>query len=238
MSKIVSKDRAITLLEISERTFYRLMNSGLLKPVYEGRKVGFYEEEVLQLKRVRNDPVSLNKDLVGMLLAKVQTLENQMSAVMRILNIKFDPLKLTSPEYRNLYLMADHYGREGWPPQAEEQWADVFVRLRLEDFEEISSIVGSEHPWIPFLRLATTMYMACADSAYRGQLAAGRTNVFQVAGIWCTLKGETVKEFDLHIKRSAQPSNKLVKKLGKTRTVAPRPEHPSAQLAPQPNLLT
>ena len=160
-----------------------------------------------------NDPFTFNKDMMGMLLAKVQTLESQMSAVMRILNIRHDALDLTGPEYKNLHIMAEHYSTEGWPPHAEETWADLFVRFRIEDLEQIAQVTDDQHPWRPFLKLVSTMHLNSYDTTWRNQLASGKTNIFQVAGIWCTLKGETSKTFDLLVKRDAEPSRKLVRKL-------------------------
>lgn len=214
--KVIDKRRVMALLDICERTVYRLMNSGVLQPVNTGTRLSFDEEEVLRLKQARLNPARFHKDMIGMLLAKIQALESRMSAVTKILNIRNEPLELTGPEYKNLHRMAEHYSAEGWSPHAEEQWADIFLRFRIEDVEQMAQETGDPHPWRPFLKLASTMFGNTYDPGLRDQLSSGKSNVFQVAGLWCTMHGETIKDFDLIVKRDSAPSKKLLKHLKKT----------------------
>jgi DNA-binding transcriptional MerR regulator len=219
MNRFLKKSKAASILGVSSRTIFRYLEKGLLVPAYCGSGIGVWEEDVLKLKKLREQdaPTAMDRELVMRLLAEVETLKSQMSTVLRILNIKFDPLNLTTPEYRSLHRMAELYSNEGWPPQAEQQWADTFVRLRIDDLEEMKDASGDEHPWICLLKLVTTMHLNAYDKSLQDQLASGKANVHSVAGTWCILKGKTAAEFALITRREGAPNRRLVRKLGKTR---------------------
>jgi hypothetical protein len=224
-TKILTKERAATLLDCSKRTIQRYLRRGLLKPAFDGRKMGVYEDDVLNLRNAREleHPTVLDRDLVMKLMVKVETLENQMATVLRILNVKFEPLNLSDPEYRSLYAMMDSYSIQGWPPHVEQQMADLFVRFRIEDLEKLERVTEDKHPWRPILRLATTMHLGPWDSALRDQLAAGRTNIHHVAGMWCAVKGDSPRAFDMLVQRDAAPVKKLMRQIGKSRPVVDPP---------------
>ncbi len=224
-NKVLTRERAATLLGCSTRTIQRYLKRGLIKPAFVGRKMGVYEDDILNLRNAREieNPTVLDRDLVMKLMVKVETLESQVATMMRILNVKFEPLNLSDPEYRNLYAMIDAYSIQGWPPHVEQQMADLFVRFRIEDLEKMEAVTGDQHPWRPILRLAVTMHLGPQDQGLRDQLAAGRTNVHNVSGMWCTVKGDSPKTFDLLAKRDAAPVKKLLRQIGKQRPVADPP---------------
>lgn len=216
--RFLRKEKAAALLGVSPRTIYRYLRKGLLLPAFQGRLIGVWEDDVLKLKKLQEiDAPTPDKELVLKFMTEVETLKSQMATVLRILNVKFDPLGLTGPEYRSLYRMAEHYALEGWPPQAEEQWADTFVRMRIEDLEELALSVEDEHPWRPFLKLATTMHLNAYNKSLQDQLASGKSNIYNIAGVWCVLKGETAAQFALIARRDTAPNQKLVRRLSKTR---------------------
>lgn len=150
-----------------------------------------------------------------MLQAQVQTLTMQMATVMRLLNVRYEPLKFTIPEYMNFYQTAEQMSVEGWPPHSEELWSEYFVRLTVEDLEGIELATEDKHPWRPLLRLATTMHLNPYNKQLTEILAAGRTNVQRVAGIWCVLHDESPRTFDLLQERDAAPLKKLLRRLNK-----------------------
>lgn len=216
-TKFLKKERAAALLGVSRRTIFRYLERGLLKPAFDGKQIGVWEEDVLKLKNAReiDAPTALDRDLVMKLMVEIDTLQGQMATVLRILNVKFDALNLTDPEYRSLYAMIDTYSVQGWSPHIEQQMADTFVRLRIEDFERLEAVTGDPHPWRPILRLATTMHLSAFDRGLQDQLAAGRSNVHNISGMWCTLKGSSPKAFDLLVQRDAAPVKKLLRQLAK-----------------------
>lgn len=214
-SKYVTIEQAARLMGCHPRSIYRYARRGVVQTKCEGRHTFVLEEDVLAWKRGRRDPLSseLKKDIVAKLQAEVQTLKTQMAACMRILNIRYDPLNLTVPEYENLYRSAEQLSVEGWSPHVEEMWAEYFVRLRVEDLEKIELGTSDKHPWRPFMRLAATMHVNPYNKELSDMLGAGRTNIQQVAGVWCVLKEESPRTFDILLERDATPLKKLVRRM-------------------------
>lgn len=219
-NSFVYKDKAAVLAGVSERTLYRYARKGLIRTEREGRRTLFNEEDILQIKKGRRDVLStpINRDIITKLLSEVQTLKTQMSTVMRILNIKYDDLNMTAPEYERFYMTAEQYSLEGWPPHAEEMWAEYFVRIKVEDLEKLEKITNDPHPWRPFLRLAATMHVNPWNKDLTELLAAGRTNIHQVAGIWSVLKEESPRRFDMLAERDGAPNNRLIKRMERSKT--------------------
>jgi hypothetical protein len=216
-SKFLTIKQAAKLLEVNQRSIYRYAKRGILQARCEGRHTFVAEEDVLTMLKGKRDLLSspLNRGVIGKLQAEVQTLKTQMAAVMRILNMKYDPFSFTVPEYEHLYRAAEQLSTTGWSPHEEEMWAEYFVRFRTEDFEKIEIAVGDKHPWRPFLRLATSMHVNPYNKDLTDMLAAGRTNIQQTAGVWCVLKEESPRTFDILQERDATPLKKLMRRMSR-----------------------
>ena len=216
-SKFITVPQAAAILGVGRASIYRYVKRGIMRAKVEGRSMYIVEEDLLMAKKGRRDVLSspLKRDIIGQLLAEIQTLKSQMATVMRILNVHYDPLKLTPPEYERFYQSAIQLSTEGWAPHSEEVWADNFVRLSVDDLEAIEKVTGDGHPWRPILRLATTMHLNPYNKTLTDLFAAGRNNVQQVSGVWCVLKEESPRTFDLLQQRDATPLKKLLKRLQK-----------------------
>lgn len=214
-SKWLTIQQAAKILDVHFRSVYRYANRGVFQTKCEGKNTFVLEDDVLNWKRGRRDLENspLERDIVQKLMAEVQTLKTQMATVNRILNIRFDPLNFTVPEYEHLYRTAEQLSNYGWSPHEEEMWSEYFVRLRVEDFEKVEVATQDKHPWRPFLRLASSMHLTPYNCDLADMFAAGRMNVQQVAGVWCVLKEESPKTFDILKERDAQPLKKLMKRM-------------------------
>jgi excisionase family DNA binding protein len=219
-SKYLTVKQAAALLGVSTRAIYRYARRGLLQTKLEGRHTFISEEDLRLVKKGRHDALSspVKRDIIAKLQAEVQTLKMQMSTVLRLLNVRHEPLNFTAPEYQNFYQTAEQLSMDGWSPHAEELWAEYFVRLSVEDLEGIEAATGDKHPWRPLLRLATTMYLSPYNKHLADMLASGRTNVQHVAGVWCVLHEESPRTFDLLQERDAAPLKKLIRRLQKSQT--------------------
>lgn len=216
-SKWLTIQQAAKLLNVSDRSIYRYATRGIFQSKCEGKNTFVLEDDVLNWKKGRRDLLSqpLERDIVQKLMAEVQTLKTQVATCMRILNIRFDPFNFTIPEYEHLYRTADHLSTHGWSPHDEEMWAEYFVRFRVEDFEKIELATQDKHPWRPFLRLATSMHVNPYNTELSDMFAAGRTSLQQVAGVWCVIKEESPRTFDILKDRDATPLKKLMRRMGR-----------------------
>ncbi len=216
-SKFVTTKYAASILGVTDRTIYRYTKKGLLEARCEGRSLLISEEDVVKMKKGRRDMLAspLQRDVIAKLMAEVQALKIKVQTMEWMLNIKYEPLNLSLPEADLLYKAAQQFSVEGWAPHIEEQWADYFVRMKIEDFEKIELATNDNHPWRPFLRLASTMHLNPWNKGLEQALAAGRTNIHQTAGVWCILKGDSPRTFDVLTERDATPLKKLIRRLKK-----------------------
>lgn len=222
--RVMTKTEAAKLLGVSERGVYRYISRGYLRLAHDSGRTGVWESEVLGLKRVRDAdaerrgellPFAVNKTTLAMLHARIRTLEMQMTVIARILGVRHDPLGLTDPELAALATTAAGLAEEGWPPHVEEMWAGVFVRLRLEDLEQLERLTGDDHPWRPFHRLCATMCLVPYNPELRAEFVQGRTNLFGLAGVWAHMKGISPSKAESMVANQAAPHSRVVRRMGK-----------------------
>jgi len=220
-SKFITTKQAAEKLGVSVRSIYRYAKKGILKTECRGRKLYINENDLFQLKKGRREIITspLQRDIVAKLITEIDDLKNRVATISKFLNIRNEPLNLTLPEYELFYKAADQYSAEGWPPHIEEIWSENFARMRVEDFEQIEAATGDPHPWRPFLRLATTMHLNPYNKDLREIFGAGKNNIQNVAGIWCVLKDESPRTFDVLMNRDALPFKKLLRRLSKQQAV-------------------
>lgn len=220
--KFITIPQAAALIGCSERSVFRYTKKGILHWKHEGRSTLVSEEDVRTLRKGRHDAASMTstvkRDIVTKLQIEVQTLKTQMATVMRLLNVRHEPLNFTLPEYKLFYQSAEQMSTEGWSPHVEEMWAEYFVRVTVEDLEGIERATEDKHPWRPLLRLVTTMHLNPYDKALTEMLAAGRTNIQHIAGVWCVLREESPRTFDILQERDAAPLKKLVRRMARSQS--------------------
>lgn len=221
MARWITKEEAAKMMDCSLKSIYRYTRRGLLRSQYEvqdGKKRFLVNEDDLQvLTKGRRDLLNspYTRDMINMLLLDVQTLKTQMATVLRILNVNYVPLSFSDGEYRAFYMAANQFSTDGWSPHVEDQWADYFVRLKVEDLDQLERITMDTHPWRPVLRLAVAMHLRPWNTRLRDLFGTGRSNVHQVAGMWCILKDRSQKEFHMLAERDAAPSRKLLRRITK-----------------------
>ncbi len=209
----VTKEEAAQILEKGIRSVYRYIDKGWLATAHRGSLIGTTRQSVYSLKAEMEREVNPYLIHSKMLEHRLAVAESRISAMMRMLNLRNEPLTLTDPEARSFYEMVDYSARQGWPPHNEETLIDSFMRMRDDNLEQFHQVSGDEHPWRPFLLLAGTMRAALFNRALQtdADLAASHLNVLSL--MWCKRKGESVKTFDLLVARDATPLKKLLKHL-------------------------
>lgn len=209
---------AATFLGVNSRTVRRYISKGYLRSEYCHRKLMVYKSELLQLKKDEEEPIPfpINRMSLARLHTRVTTLERHVATLMRILDVRYDPLNLTDAEMLSLYRQAEHLSLKGWSPYEEEPWSEYFLRMKLEDIEQCSRVSEDPHPWRAFLRLVSTMFLQPFNKDLRDNFAAGKNNLHGIAATYCQLKGESPKAADILTKRDAAPMKRLLNKLAKT----------------------
>lgn len=216
-ANFLSKESAMRILGVSKATIYRYLRNGKLRPAFQGKHIGVWDDEVKALKRQLDDPlpVAMNRVTLAQILSRLQAAENTISVLCRVLDIRHEALKMADTEYLTLYKMAETWGDQGWFPQIEEQMADTFVRMRLEDLEKFEAVTQDPHPWRPLLKFARSLQARSYNSNLRDQFSAGVNNLMSLAGVFTVMKGESAKDCVMMMETDAMPNKKLMKKMAK-----------------------
>lgn len=211
----VTIDKAAEFLGVSRRSIYVYIKRGHLRTKKEGIGSTVLREDLLTYKelRARNDlPYPINKMTVGRLDARVQMLEKQLSVVLRMLDLRHEPLGLSASELSGLYVMCEHHVVNQWSPHDEQIWMTTFIRISLEDFEEMAKLVADEHPWRPFYQLVKAMLQSPCDVDNKLQLNAGKANMEKIANVWSNSRGASVRTVAKLVKDDDKAVRRVVRK--------------------------
>jgi DNA-binding transcriptional MerR regulator len=213
----VTIGKAMEALEISRSQLYRYIRRGHLTTVKKGQQQLVSRKDIqtlLDLRNSGNPPYAINKTTIARLDAEVRMLRKQLDTVMRILDLRHDPIKLTAPELLSIYRMANHFLTQPWSPHDEESWSDTFIRIQLSDFEKMSEITQDEHPWRPFYSLVKAMFENPHDEGKKLIFSAGKANLERIAHIWCqTIKEGDAKSMDRLIREDDKQVRKICRKI-------------------------
>lgn len=216
----ITIEKAGEALSVSRSTVYRYISQGHLRTVKEGQHQLVSRKDVrtlLDLGKKRNQSYAANKVAVAALDARVHTLEHEVETMKRILDLRVEHLSLTAPELLSLYRMAHHHLTTPWSPHEEEQWTDVFVRIRLEDLEKLAEVVEDEDPWRPFHQLAKAILINPHDINLSLKINAGKNNLEKLAYVWSRRVGKDAKQLARIVKKDDKAVRALTRKVNRKR---------------------
>lgn len=184
--------------------------------------VGIPEEDVTTLLRAGDllTDIAFNKTNFLKLYEDVQYLKSRLHTLERVYDVQFDRLNLEDKELHQLYEAAKNYSQEGWPPHVEQQWADTFVRLHVDDLRQLQTYLKEDHPWKPFYLLCNCMHQAPFNKFLRDQFNAGRHHMQQLVTLWGQVRGESPTIINALVRDEAEPMKRLLNKLHKDKNTA------------------
>jgi excisionase family DNA binding protein len=213
----ISRERAREALNVSNRTITEYIRNGQLTTLRDpdnGKRLLINRSDVKALieGRKKGLPRAVNALSVARLDAEVQFLKKQVETLMRLVDVRYDPLDLSKDELASLWKMAHHHTKVPWSPYEESMWCDVFVRLRIEDIEVMAEAVDDPDPWRPFYMLAKAMIDHPHNGDTRLLLSAGKVNIERIGFIW-SQKLNTNDGHDVH--KMVAKDDVLVRRLGR-----------------------
>lgn len=216
----ITIEKAGEALNVSRRTVYRYISLGHLRTVKDGRQQLVSRKDVrtlLDLDKKRNQSYAAHKVSVAALEARVHVLENVVETMKRLLDIRREPMELTAPEMLSLYRMAQHHLTVAWSPHEEDQWTEVFARMRLENLETLEEVVEDEDPWRPFHQLCRVILANPHNIDLSLKLNAGKNNLEKLAYVWSKRSGKNVKQLARIVKKDEKAVRALIRKVSRKR---------------------
>lgn len=216
-SRFLTKAEAAKVLGCSVRTIFAKIARGELRPVANGPTVGVLEEDVIAMRDSKRRqegervlPFAINRQTLMRLHNEVSVLRHDMNQVLRVLNIRREPLKASNLEITSLYKTATTYADEGWPPQVEETWVNYLLRLTTHHFSQIEAATKDRHPWRPFLRLISTMVLRPYNTELSIQLVSARDSIQTAVAVWFEIKHLPPRQLDAMLSKDGRPSKRLL----------------------------
>lgn len=166
---LMTIEEAARHLGVSHRTVRSYIGNGLLGTTrIAGDKHKWLAPDAVEELRkdrievVGQSPSARRRELLD-LKSTVRRLVSEMELVLRILDMRETPLQLAPEKARTLHVAAlAELRSNAWTVEELAQWAEIFLRLREEDFLVVHEQVH-EKPWVPFMRLCVTMIIYAHD---------------------------------------------------------------------------
>jgi hypothetical protein len=149
-------------LGVTTKTVRNLIRGGYLTVIKRERDRRKYldpsEVEEVRVAREAGGRVSVSREEFASLRGQVRRLQATVEVLLRVLDVKDNPLRVTSEYGEKLYVLCLEQVRVGaWSESEIAPWVEVFLRLSEEDLEVIAQATGDRKPWAPFLRLVASM---------------------------------------------------------------------------------
>ncbi len=208
----ISIPKAAEALEVSVRQIYKYIKQGQLTALQERKTRSVNRKDVKALidAKKKGVPRAVNALLVLRMDAEIQVLKKQVETLMRLQDIRYEPLTLDREDMTNLFDMATHHLTSPWSPHEETMWCDIFVRMRLEDVEKIDR----PDPWRPFLSLAKVMLNHPYNVDNKLILSSGKENIERIGFTWAqTMDQKDASEMNHLIKKDGVQERRMDRRL-------------------------
>ena len=218
---VVSLGDALRTLGISGRTLRRYVRSGRVRR----RGSELVGSDFAAGRAGCRRPSEIGLAMLQVRLARavsetqvcIEVLESRLATLFRLFNLDATPLVLTDPEAHGLYQSAVEAAENGWSPFVEEQWAQTFLRLRIDNLEQFQRVTNDPHPWRVWHRLCSTMLLVPFDKNLKNDLSLGKANLFALVGIWCQLTDVGPREMDAIVARDGVPGRRAINRAARGR---------------------
>lgn len=149
-------------LGVTTKTVRNSIRTGHLTVIKKERDRRKYldpaEVEELRVARAEGNRVVVGREEFASLRGQVRRLQSTVEVLLRVLDVKDNPLHVTREYGENLYVLCLEQVRAGaWTEAEIAPWVEIFLRLSEEDLQVIAEVTGDRKPWVPFLRLVTAM---------------------------------------------------------------------------------
>ncbi len=202
----ISSKKAADICKIRVNTLSGLVKKGFFHRTKIGNKYYYKYDDILAYKNRKKLPkIEVSIEGMTMLRGKVSRIEDRIELIERILDLYYEPLKLTNLELYSLYKVAKEKDIDDGGPTI-KYWGELLIRLNEQHFLQLAAFTQDYDCWKPFLELAYVVYgLSKVRSFYvlRRLLSKAYRNIRNSSIIYMELqgnphlKGELVNEKQL-----------------------------------------
>ncbi len=135
----------------SKRSIHNYVKLGYLKSIVQAGSKVVFEEDVGQLAiETGVGQPAMNRKSFFQMQCRIQKLENEMTAVKHILEIRDEPLRPPDAEIRTLHMASMAYLAVGkWDAVTIDSWAGLFERMDEGFLEKLVVVTQDSKAWVP-----------------------------------------------------------------------------------------
>jgi excisionase family DNA binding protein len=189
-----TRDNAAKALNVSERTVYRYLREGKLRPYVRGATHGVRTEDVQALLHPEDEGGTppVNRRTLARMHREICELREVLERCREALNLRWTPLDLSAAELVRLYDEARLFFPESCQLRDVETWGTRLVRMRERDLALIEQGTSEPHPWIPFCALVGGLGGCVSEkqlpTRLAGLVSAAQQNINTLSYIWIVKK--------------------------------------------------
>ena len=162
----ITVEEAAVFLKVTARSVYSYIAQGKLS--YHKRVDLDPRRKYLDAVEVRNYKDVKDKGAITItefreMQSKVMRLEAHMSMLLRILDTTSLPLEFDKDEIKDLYEAAVESIQGERSTELAEAWLPLLLRVTEKDFFNITLVVNTKQPWMPFKELTEVLIMNVAS---------------------------------------------------------------------------
>lgn len=190
--QLISRTQACEILGVKERTIYNYLQKGYLKKVSKKKRIYLVKQDVENFKKSLEAPLPApDRLMITKLYAEVRQQQKDIELIQKVLNLHHEPLNLPDFSMLALYNALETLDINNWDSGWEEEWGEIILRLREEDFFQLETLTKNPQPWKPFYK-----FMQTAQDIFSKQknhelikiYAAAREHLKTLVLIWLEVK--------------------------------------------------
>lgn len=158
-SAFYTYEEAANRLGKSRRSVFNYVKRGYLKNYIREGQVVVRKEDVEQLAvELGSDLPAMNRHTFFQMQSRLQKLENEMTTVKHILEIRDEPLRPSDSEAIAISAAAKTYLAAGnWTAEHVDQWLPLFEKMDESFLEKLISATQEPKAWVPIFHLCLRM---------------------------------------------------------------------------------
>lgn len=220
-SAFLSFEEAANRLGRSKRSIHNYVKRGFIKRTLHGGDVVLRREDVEQLAiELGADMPAMTRHSFFRMQARLDKLENEMTTVKHILEIRDEPLRPSTEEVRGIYGAARAALSVGkWSTEEVESWSSLFERMDETFLDYLVKATQELKAWVPLFELCLAMQESAShqlktslewQARYR-QLEEGRKKLRGTIIVWTEMGRGT--SHDLLLSALDDPKEGLIRRL-------------------------
>ena len=167
--KFMTIQEAANHLDVCEKTVRNYLSRGYLGGTRQvgSNRIWLAPEEVESFRREKSESRTrsiVSREEMMKVNSRLRRLESRVETLLHVVDAKHEALGISASYAKTLHAACvEQLQITGWASSLMDPWIHIFMHIDEEDFQTMSEAVADSRPWLPFLRLCTSMSVYVAQ---------------------------------------------------------------------------